>query len=368
MERQAFKTLVSEKVFLLDGATGTELQKRGLTKGVCPEAWVLENPDVLRDVQRAYFEAGADAVYTCTFGANRLKLKEFNLHESVLDMNRRLAAISREVASDDHYVAGDLSPTGELVEPFGPLPFDQAVDIYREQITGLVEGGVDFLMIETMIDMQETRAAVLAAREVCNLPVCVSLTFDESARTLTGTDPATAALTLQALGADAIGCNCSTGPRPMRNVIRQMAEVASVPLLALPNAGIPRLVRGETVFSLSASDFVRETRDLAAVVNLVGGCCGTSPEYIAGLREVVDTLDAPPVGCGVRNALTSVRHTVYPSPTSPIIVIGERINPTGKETLKEQLRKGNRRNPTLGPGAVRRRRRRARCQCRCLGR
>lgn len=338
MTRSEFRERLSRRILVLDGATGTELQRRGMPRGVCPETWVLDNPDVLREVQRAYIDAGAQGVYSCTFGGNRAKLAEFGLQADVHRINRDLARLSREVAGDAILVGGDMSPTGRFVAPFGDLPFDDAVEMYREQAVGLLDGGVDFFMIETMVDVQEARAAVLAAREVCDLPICVSLTFDESGRTLTGTDPRTAVLILQHLGADAVGCNCSTGPRPMRRVIKSMAEVSHVPLLALPNAGIPRLVRNETVFSLSAAEFVAETAPIAETANIVGGCCGTSPEYIDALSRAVAGMGAPPIPDRHQQAVCSARRTVSVAADRPVLVVGERINPTGKERLKAELR------------------------------
>ncbi len=340
MTRSEFRERLEKQVLVLDGATGTELQRLGMPQGVCPEKWVLGNPEVLREVQQAYIDAGAQGIYSCTFGANRVKLEEFGLHEDVHELNRDLVRLSRAVAGDEVLVAGDMSPTGRFVEPFGDLAFDDAVEIYREQVVGLLEGGADFFMVETMVDIQEARAAVLAVREECDLPVCVSLTFDESGRTLTGTDPQTAVIILQHLGADAVGCNCSTGPRPMRRVLETMAKVAHIPLLALPNAGIPRLVRNETVFSLSAEDFVAETAPIAQTASMIGGCCGTSPEYIRVLAEAVETMPVPAIPDQHPSALSSARQTVFLDAGQPVLVVGERINPTGKEALKAELREG----------------------------
>ena len=340
MTRSEFHKVLDRRVFVLDGATGTELQRRGMPLEVCPEKWALENPDVLRAIQTEYLEAGAAGIYTCTFGGNRMKLGEFGLGDQVRGMNRDLARLSREVAGERASVVGDMSPTGHLVEPFGDLAFEEVVNIYREQAQGLLDGGVDCFVVETMVDIQEARAAVLAVRDLCDRPVFVSMTFDEAGRTLTGSDPKTAALILQGVGADAVGCNCSTGPRPIRRVIEAMAEVVRVPLLALPNAGIPRLVRGETVFSLSAEEFARETAAIARTARIVGGCCGTSPAYITALSEAVSDMPAPPVLDRCPSAVCSPRHTVFFDAGQPLTVVGERINPTGKEALKEDLRKG----------------------------
>ncbi len=341
MNRESFKALLQSKILVLDGATGTELQKRGLPAGVCPEQWVLENPEALLSAQGDYRRSGSDAVYSCTFGGNRLKLAEFGLGDRVVAINRDLARLSRQAVGESGLVAGDIGPTGRFVQPFGDLPFEDAVDIFKEQVTGLLEGGVDFFVIETMMDIQEARAALLAVKETCDLPVCVSMTFDKSGRTLTGTDPATAVVTLQSLGADAVGCNCSTGPEDMARVIAVMQEYAEVPLLAKPNAGLPKLVDGRTVFDMSPDEFGRRTRILVEQgVNLVGGCCGTAPEYIHQLCAHLGQVCVPSWGPKSHSALSSARKTIRVGAGLPVAVVGERINPTGKKKLKEELREG----------------------------
>ncbi len=282
MTEKELYQIIQEKIIILDGATGTELQKKGMPKGVCPEKWVVENPSVLIQVQKEYKNAGSNIVYACTFGANRLKLEEFGLENEVYSLNKRLVEISREAVGNDVLIAGDLSPTGKFVEPFGDLPFEEAVNIYKEQVKALLAGGVDLFVIETMIDIQETRACLLAIKEECDLPIMVSMTFGEDGYTLTGTDPVTALITLQSLGATVVGCNCSTGPDKMIEVIKKMKPYAKVPLLAKPNAGLPKLIDGKTVFDMKAEEFSSFTQEFVnAGVNLLGGCCGTSPEYIS---------------------------------------------------------------------------------------
>ncbi|MDD4737176.1 MAG: homocysteine S-methyltransferase family protein, partial [Kiritimatiellae bacterium] len=246
--------LLSGELTLLDGATGTQLEIRGMPQGVCPESWVLDHPESILDLQSAYRSAGSHVVYAPTFGANRVKLAEFGLEGRLNEINQHLVALSRK-AFGDGWVFGDLAPTGRLTEPFGPIPFEETVDVYREQARALLAGGVDGFVIETMMDIQEARAALLAVREVCDFPVMVSMTFDANGRTLTGTDPLSALITLQALGADAFGCNCSTGPAQMLEVIRHIKPYAVIPLLAKPNAGMPRLVEGKTVFDMGAQEF-----------------------------------------------------------------------------------------------------------------
>lgn len=341
MRKDEFRQMVRDKIVLLDGATGTELHKRGMPQDVCPEQWVLAHAGALREVQHAYMEAGAGIILTCTFGANRFKLKEFGLENQVFTLNRDLAQISKATAGDRCLVAGDLTTTGQFVEPFGDVKFEDIVDVYKEQVRGLLAGGVDLFIVETMIDLQETRAAVLAIRETCDLPVIASMTFDESARTLTGSDPLTVLITLQNLGADAVGANCSTGPGGMLRVIELMASYAQVPLMVKPNAGMPRLVDGHTVFDMGPEEFGRYAVDFVAQgAVLLGGCCGTTPRHIQSLRESIAgrrPAVREPKPC---RALTSARKTVFIGGSEPLTVVGERINPTGKKLLSEALKSG----------------------------
>lgn len=341
MTREEFKALCNKKVVLLDGATGTELQQKGMPVGVCPEKWVAEHPEALMEIQSQYQDAGSDIVYTCTFGGNRQKLSEFGLDDEVYELNCQLARISRQAVGGKALVAGDIGSTGLLVEPFGPLSFEEAVAIYKEQIAGLLQGGVDLFVIETMMDIQEARAALIAVKESCDLPVMVTMTFDEDGRTLTGTDPVTALITLQSLGADAVGCNCSTGPELMADFIATMKPYAKVPLIAKPNAGLPRLVDGRTVFDMSSEEFGGfAARLIEAGADLIGGCCGTAPGYI---KEM--SLHTAGIGRKQHNplsfsAVTSARKTVFVGADLPVTVVGERINPTGKKSLQAELAEG----------------------------
>ena len=332
---------LEQRVLILDGATGTELQKQGMPNGVCPEQWVIEHPESITEVQHAYVKAGADVVFSCTFGANRLKLDEFGLADRAYEMNKRLAQISREAVGPEKLVAGNISATGRFVEPFGDLDFEDAVEIYTEQARGLVDGGVGLFVIETMIDIQEMRAAVLAVKESCDLPIVASMTFSEEGHTLTGSDPVSALVTLQSLGAHVVGCNCSTGPNFMLEFIRQMKPHATVPLIAKPNAGLPKLVNGKTYFDMSSEEFSGFVGDfIEAGVNMIGGCCGTSPAYIEKVAEAAKVYEPILPLRQSLSALSSSRKTVFLPQDAPVKVIGERINPTGKKKLQASLREG----------------------------
>lgn len=340
MNKNEFKEFLAQGLVILDGATGTELVKRGMPGGVCPELWCMENPAAVIDLQNKYISAGSNIIYTPTFGGNRCKLEEFGLDERSHEINFTLAHISRKNAGDA-LVFGDIAPTGRFVEPFGDLSFEDAVVIYKEQARALLEGGVDGFVIETMLDIQEARAALIAVSEICDLPVMVSMTYEKDGRTLNGTDPVSALITLQSLGADAVGCNCSTGPSDMLKVIREMKEFASVPLLAKPNAGMPRLVNGVTAFDMGADEFASHVDDfIAAGANLLGGCCGTTPEHIGAAAVRAKGKKTYFSFSGKLSAVSSARKSVFMGNGKPFAVVGERINPTGKKALQAELREG----------------------------
>lgn len=342
MTKQQFRQWVNGGIRILDGATGTELQKLGMPIGVCPEKWVIENPEALIKVQQAYVEAGSDILYTCTLGGNGLKLKEYGI-DDVVRFNREIAMISKRAAAGKALIAGDLAPTGQMMEPFGSYTFEQIVMIYKEQVQGLLQGGVDLFVIETMIDIQETRAALLAVKESCDLPVIVTMTFDKSGHTLSGTDPLTALVTLQSLGADAVGCNCSTGPEEMLKIIRDLKPHAGVPLVAKPNAGLPRLVDDKTVFDMNADAYCAHVQSFVdAGVHLLGGCCGTSPEFIRKIASVAKGKQGREIEAPDQTLMiTSSRKTVVIDKHQPGGVIGEYIDPSVDQKLQEDLLAGS---------------------------
>ena len=343
MNKQEFRALIQEKPIFLDGATGSNLQKKGMPTGVCPEQWILENRDIMIELQRAFVAAGSDIVYAPTFTANRIKLREYGLEEQIRQMNLELVALSKEAVGENAYVAGDLTMTGEQLAPMGHLDFEELVDVYKEQIGYLTEAGVDLLVVETMMSLQETRAALIAAKETCELPVMVTMTFEADGRTLYGTDATTAAVVLESLGADAIGTNCSTGPDKMADVIRRMAEVTTVPIIAKPNAGLPSLdANGNTVYDMGAEEFGACMKILVeAGASIVGGCCGTTPEHILKTKESVGNVHILHREASDKRFLTSERMTVAFGLNDNFIIVGERINPTGKKKLQEQLRAGS---------------------------
>ena len=343
MKKQEFLNLIRSKIIFLDGATGTELAKLGMPHGICPEAWVVEHPDTIATIQKNYEQAGSDIVYACTFGANRIKLANYGLENDVIAMNKKLAEISK-AAMTTARVFGDLSPTGRFIEPFDEdaLPFDKAVDVYKEQARSLLEGGVDGFAIETMMDIQEARAALIAIRELdADIPVIVTMTFEQNGRTLTGNSPISALITLQALGATAVGCNCSTGPEHMAEIIKAMKPYARVPLVAKPNAGMPKLEDGKTVFDLGPEEFAPQLKGLVDVgASIVGGCCGTTPDHIAAAAKLIATLPPPPFAESTISCVSSPRKFRVISPEQPFAIVGERINPTGKKALQAELREG----------------------------
>ena len=343
MTREAFRELVKNGPVLLDGATGTNLQKAGMPVGVCPEQWILENSEVLIDLQKQYVEAGTDILFAPTFTASRIKLKEYGLEDHLEEMNRKLVALSKEAAKGTNaLVAGDLTMTGEQLYPLGDLMFEDLVDVYKEQAKIIADAGADLFVVETMMSLQECRAAVLAIREVCDLPVMVSLTYNEDGRTLYGTDPVTAVVVMQSLGADAVGMNCSTGPEAMLEPIAKMAEYATIPLLAKPNAGMPELIDGQTVFNVEPEEFAEVGKKLVEEgAAIIGGCCGTTPAHIRALKEAVKNIPVKAPLQTKRRILTSERKSVEITLDGRFMVIGERINPTGKKKLQAELKEGS---------------------------
>ena len=343
--------LAGKEITYLDGGCGSNLLKRGLPQGVCPEYWMCENIDVIRGLMAEYAMAGSDILYAPTFTANRIKLEEYGLRDKLEYINSTLIRMSLDVA--DEYgeklnrkilVAADISMTGLQLKPMGQLDFEDLIDIYKEQIKVCVEAGCDLIVVETMMSLQETRAAVIAAKEVANeTAIMTTLSFDGD-RTLYGTDATTAAVVLSSLGVDALGANCSTGPKDMVNIITDMAKACDVAIISKPNAGIPSLdENGETVYDNTPENFAEEIRLLIdAGATVIGGCCGTDPDYIRCTVNKGYSAGVRPFSEGEHiHYLTSERRTHKFSLDDAFFIVGERINPTGKKTLQAELREGN---------------------------
>lgn len=277
---------------LLDGATGTQLYRRGMPRGVCTEQWVLEHPEAILDLQSQYVQAGTQVLIAPTFGANRVNLSHHGLADKVEDYNTRLMELSRQAAQGKALVAADLSPLGAFIPPFGDTEFEEMVEIYAQQARACAAAGADLFITETNMTLPEARAAVLAVKSVCDKPVWVTFTCDENGRTLSGTDVLAAMIVMQGMGVDAFGLNCSTGPEAMLEQLRRLTPYADVPLIAKPNAGLPETVNGETVYHCPPEEFTAHVQELAeAGVRIFGGCCGTGPEHIRALADAVRRVD-----------------------------------------------------------------------------
>lgn len=289
MTKQEFQALTNKGVVLLDGATGSNLRKAGMPVGISSEQWVLEHPQVLQDLQRAYVDAGSQIVYAPTFAANRISMRNFNLQDRIVELNTRLVKISKDAVGNRALVAGDLTTTGQLMEPRGPLTYEELYQAYQEQIRALADAGADLLVAETMLSVDETVVALDAAQSVCDLPMMCSLTLEADGSAMYGGNAVEAVMTLQEMGAAAVGLNCSVGPDQLESVVTNMRKVAQVPIIAKPNAGMPLIdEKGEAHYSMDAETFAEYTRKLvAAGAGLVGGCCGTTPEYIKQLKKIL---------------------------------------------------------------------------------
>lgn len=342
MQSKELYDLQKQGPILLDGATGSNLMAAGMPMGVCPEQWIYEHKEVLISLQKAYVEAGSRILYAPTFTANAIKLKEYHQKERLVELNRAMVRFSREAAGTEAFVAGDLTMTGQQLYPLGDLQFEELVEVYKEQVSAILLEGVDLFVVETMMSLQESRAALLAIKETCDLPVMVSLTYQEDGRTLYGTDPVTAMVVLQNMGADIVGINCSTGPEAMLPLVEEMRKAADVPILVKPNAGMPKLVDGRTVYSMKPEAFAAACEKLVeAGAAVIGGCCGTTPEHIRALRDKVAHKRLPDVTKKHCPILTSERSRVTVETGGPFLVVGERINPTGKKGLQKELREGS---------------------------
>jgi 5-methyltetrahydrofolate--homocysteine methyltransferase len=328
---------LNKGLLVLDGGMGTLLHSRGLPVGELPERWNISHPEVICDIHRAYFDAGSDVVSTNTFGANLLKFS----HEELDSIARAAVENARAAAASssregEKYVAFDIGPSGKLLRPYGDFDFEDAVSLFAENARLAEKYGADLILIETMNDSYETKAALLAAKENCSLPVFVTNAYGSDGRLMTGASPAAMVALLEGMGADAIGANCSLGPAQLSPIAEELLEYASVPVILKPNAGLPEIRDGKTVYDVTPDEFAR---DVVSLVNkgirVVGGCCGTTPDYISALYRSLPDAALPTV---------KKNHTLISSYTHACVfgekplLIGERINPTGKKRFKEALR------------------------------
>lgn len=342
MTKQELQDLFQKGPIILDGATGSNLMAKGMPMGVCPEDWIYHHKDAIVSLQKAYVEAGTQILYAPTFTANRIKLAEYGMEDRLEELNRAMVRYSREAAGDRAFVAGDLTMTGRQLYPVGDLMFEDLVDVYKEQVRAILKEGVDLFVIETMMSLQECRAALLAVKETCDLPVMISLTYNEDGRTLYGTSPEIAMVVLEHMGADIVGVNCSTGPLAMIPLVKAMLPYADIPIMVKPNAGMPELENGETVYKMTPEEFADACEQLVdAGAWVVGGCCGTRPDHIKSLADCMRGKKVEPIQKKNRPVLTSERGFVEVTLDGGFKVVGERINPTGKKALQEELRSGS---------------------------
>lgn len=332
-----FRDFLEDNIVYLDGGMGTLLQAEGLTAGEHPERWNITHPDIITNIHKAYFDAGSNVVCTNTFGANSLKFSEPELREIIKSaISNARAAAMESTSPREKFVALDIGPSGKLLSPLGDLDFEDAVSVFAKTVRLGVEYGVDLIVIETMNDSYETKAALLAAKENSDLPVIVTNAYGEDGKLMTGASPAAMVAMLEGMGADAIGANCSLGPRQLLGVAEELLRHASVPVVLKPNAGLPRAEGGKTVFDVLPDEFSAELCEIVKKgVRVVGGCCGTTPEYIKALYSKTCTLAPLPITEKNNTLVSSYTHMVEFG-KEPIL-IGERINPTGKKRFKQAL-------------------------------
>ncbi|MBR3948629.1 MAG: homocysteine S-methyltransferase family protein [Clostridia bacterium] len=334
------KELLNKKRLYIDGGMGTLLQKRGLQPGELPETWNLTHPDDITDIHLSYLRAGSNIITTNTFGANCLKFDNLSDIISAALKNAKRAIELFDGNRDECFIALDVGPLGKMLEPLGDMPFERAVEIFSESIKLGAENGADLVIIETMTDSYETKAALLAAKESCDLPVFVTNAYDETGKLLTGASPKAMIALLEGLRADAIGINCSLGPHQMKEIAREYVKYSSLPVIVSPNAGMPRTENGKTVFDVDAEEFSLVMKDIAEMgAAILGGCCGTTPDFIKATVEKTKNLPFSPAVNKNLTLVSSYTHAIEIG-NDPVL-IGERINPTGKKRFKEALRQGD---------------------------
>ena len=329
---------IKENILILDGGMGTLLQSRGLGAGELPERWNISHPDVVRSIHQSYYDAGSNSVSTNTFGASLLKFSREEL-EMIIKAAIENVRCARDASSNtkEKFIAFDMGPLGKLLKPYGDLDFEDAVSIFAENVKLAEKYGADYIFIETMNDSYETKAALLAAKENSSLPVFVSNAYGSDGRLMTGASPAAMVALLEGMGADAIGANCSLGPDQLVGIAKELLQYASVPVLLKPNAGLPEIRDGKTVYDITSDQFAEKVAELVDLgVSIAGGCCGTTPEYIAKLSDFCNDKKPKEITKKNNSLVSSYTHAVDLN-NAPIL-IGERINPTGKKLFKQALR------------------------------
>lgn len=321
-------------ILVFDGAMGTMLQRAGLKLGENPEKFNFTETEKIIDIHKKYIESGAKVITTNTFGANELKLK--NLPYTVEDIIQQAIKLARKaIDNEECFVALDIGPIGELLEPMGTLSFERAIEIFKRQIRAATEIGVDIILIETMTDLYEMKAAIIAAKEVCRVPIFATMSFEEDGRTFTGCLPESMAITLEALGVDALGVNCSLGPKELKPIIKKIIENTNLPVMVQPNAGLPKIINGEPVYDIGEKDFCQYVETLVSLgVSIVGGCCGTNPDFIRCLKTMVEGKQIIKREKQSKYAITTPSKVVE---IDEVRIIGERINPTGKKRLQQAI-------------------------------
>ena len=325
---------IKKNILVFDGAMGTMLQNLGLKLGEYPEVFNITNREDIINIHKSYIDAGAKVITTNTFGANELKLK--NINYSVEEIIKSGVDLAKKARGDrDCYIALDIGPIGELLEPMGTLGFEEAIDIFKRQIKIGAQSGVDLILIETMTDLYEMKAAIIAAKETCNLPIFATMTFEEDGRTFTGCLPESMAITLEGLGVDAVGVNCSLGPKEVKDIVEKIINNTNLPVIVQPNAGLPNIINGKAVYDIKEEEFSNSIRELVKLgVSIIGGCCGTTPKFIEEINKISKNSLRVNREKVIKYAVTSPSKVIE---IDEVRVIGERINPTGKKRFKTAI-------------------------------